>query len=134
MDLVILAFSLGDVPWYGWTALVLLILFIFGDSKQWDYEVKFPMKEGIGRGEVEFEGLKRRGPIIEMRLQLDPSQTNKEIEVLLDGRSVYSMPNGSGSSRVYVNEKIDLDEPKEGQMVVVKIDSQEVFSGPLVLD
>lgn len=134
MDNIILAFSLGDVPWYAWCALVILIFIIFGDKVIWDYEVKFPLKEGVGRGVVEFECHKKRGAFIEMRLELDSSQWRKEIDVLLDGRSVYTMSNGSARARVYVNHKLDMEEPSEGQMVVVRIDGQDAFSGPLVLD
>ena len=68
MDVVQFAASFPDIPWYAWAGLFLLIIFFLGDRVLWDYEVKFPMTPGVGRGEVELEHLKKKGTQIEVKL------------------------------------------------------------------
>ena len=53
-----------DLPIWGWIVLFLIFLYLIGDTVIWDYEVKFPLEKGIGRGEVELERLKKKGATV----------------------------------------------------------------------
>lgn len=66
-----------ELPGWAWFGLLIVFLFFTGDKKEWDYEVKFPLKEGVGRGEVELECLKKKGSSIEVELELEPEYNDK---------------------------------------------------------
>lgn len=129
-----LEFVIG-LPWWVWLVLVLVVAIIFGDRSLWEYEVKFPLQEGVGRGEVEFEAYKKKGTTIELKFRLDPAYQDKAIDVYLEGRLMFSLPAEKNSrSLLFLTEKIDMEQPKEGSEVVVKIGGISVFKGLLVLD
>ena len=126
---------LSQVPWWGWVILVFGLLFLFGDRGLWDLEVKFPLTDGVGRGEVEFEGWTKRGHILEAKFMFEPGFAFDQIDILLDGVSVARIPKERAKGRrLFFSEKIELGRPEEGQMVTVEIDGREVFSGALVRD
>lgn len=126
---------LGDLPVWGWVIFVLFVLFLLGDRGLWDYEAKFPLQPGIGRGEVEFKRYKKKGSSIEVNLELEPEYREKRVAIRLKDQLVCTVPKErNGGERLYLNQSLDLDEPTEGDLVSVEIDGESVFSGPLVLD
>ena len=66
----------------------MIFVALFGDRKLWELEVKFPMKHGVGRGEVEFECLKKKGSTIEVKFELEEMFHNKPIEIFLNNQLV----------------------------------------------
>jgi hypothetical protein len=126
---------LSQVPWWVWVVLVFGLLVVFGDRGLWDLEVKFPLTEGVGRGEVEFEGYKKRGHTLEARFHSLPNFEYNTIEILLEGVSVATIPTKTAPKHhLFSSKKIEHGQPREGQVVTVVIDGREVFSGPLVKD
>ena len=113
----------------------IIFIFIFGDQKLWELEVKFPTKPGVGRGEVEFECHKKKGSSIELKFTLEELFQNKDIEIILNNRSIYIIPASKNSAaRTYINEKLELQKPTEGDKVEVTIGGQKQFEGVLVRD
>jgi hypothetical protein len=93
------------------------------------------MAEGIGRGEVEFEGYKKKGHIAQAKFMFEPGFTFHEIQVFLEGAPVLRIPaERVKGGRLFHSEKIDHGRPREGDRVTVQIDGNEVFSGQLVRD
>ena len=126
---------LGTVPLWGWLGFVFFVLFTTGDRGLWDYEVKFPLQPGIGRGEVELKRYRKKGGAIEVKLELEPEYRDKRIGIRLNDQLVCTIPEGrNAGGRLYLNEQVDLKEPNEGDVVSVEIDGDTVFNGPLVLD
>ncbi len=124
-----------DMPFWGWIIIFFIYVFIFGDRKLWEYEVKFPLQTGIGRGEVEFECYKKKGSSIEINLQLEPDYNNKRIDIMLNGLVVYTIPEHDNTGKsIVINKKSPLEKPNEGDEVIIKIGSEKTFSGQLVLD
>ncbi|MFW5432045.1 MAG: hypothetical protein ACKE5M_07060 [Methylophilaceae bacterium] len=124
-----------DLPFWGWIILFFVYVFIFGDRKLWEYEVKFPLEAGIGRGEIEFECFKKKGAEIEVHLQLEPYYQHKHIEILRNGISVYAIePSQNIGKRIFIKKRTQLEKPAEGDKITVKIGGKDVFSGRLVLD
>lgn len=135
MELADILSFLKDFPFWGWIILLLIYAFIFGDRKLWEYEVKFPMEPGVGRGEIELECHKKKGAQIEVSLELEPAYHHKSIEILKNGFSIYKIePNLNTGKRLFVKRKTSLEQPKEGDEITVIIDDQSVFTGRLVLD
>lgn len=113
----------------------IIFMFIFGDQKLWELEVKFPTKPGVGRGEVEFECHKKKGSSIEVTFELEEMFHNKEIQVHLNNRLVYTLPAAKNSgARIYIDEKLELQKPNEGDNIEVMIDGHKQFEGVLVRD
>jgi len=134
-EVVLYAFTIGDMPWWAWIVPFIGVFLLFGDRGLWDFEVKFPMTEGVGRGEVEFECWKKKGTFIEARFTIEPESANEEMDIFHNGERVYTIPaQKNAGGRVYVNEKITFEKPTEGDHVTVHIRNQEVFSGPLIKD
>lgn len=135
LDFQILSF-LSSVPTWAWImAIVVFALFMLGDRVLWDFEVKFPLKTGIGSGEIDFECFKKKGPKIGIELSLELECQNKDIEVLLKGISVYQIPASENTqANLFIKEFIRMPKPSKGDEVKVLIDGEEVFSGALVLD
>jgi len=127
---------LSTVPTWVWiVGGIILFTIIFGDKKLWEFEVKFPLQTGVGRGEVEFECLNKKGTSIEAKFELEELYQNKKIEIFLNNRMVYSIPEEkNNSARIYVNEKLDIQKPNEGDEVAVNINGQKQFEGVLVRD
>ena len=126
---------MSGIPWYAWLGIFIGIMIVFGDRILWDFEVKFPFKEGVGRGKVEFEHHKKKGTIIEARFDLEPDCWHEDIDIYLKGEHVYTIPSKKNDGgRTYSKEKSEYDKPAEGDEVTVKIRGEVVLSGPLVLD
>lgn len=126
-----------NLPGWAWFVMGFALLVLMGDKKFWEYEVKFPMKQGIGRGEIELEGLKKRGMKIEIKLNLDATQANKQIDIYLKEHHVFtiSADENQANTHIYINKKIKLDQPpNEADIVTVKIGGQQVFDGQLFPD
>ncbi len=124
-----------ELPFWGWIILFFLYVFIFGDRKQWEYEVKFSKEAGIGRGEIELECLKKKGAQIEVVLDLEPAYHHKHIEIFRNGLSIYTIEASQNTGkRIFIKRKIKLEKPEEGDDITVKIDGKNIFSGRLVLD
>ncbi len=135
MDIKEIFTIIESIPWWGWLALFIAYVVIFGDKKLWGYEVKFPLKEGAGRGEVELECFKKRGTSIELELELDTFFLEKEISVYLSHDLIYVVPKDKNiESHLNIDESIKIREPKEGEEITIKIEGKSVFSGQLVLD
>lgn len=127
---------LSAVPIWLWIiGAVILVFAVFGESTLWDYEVKFPFEEGIGRGKVELECGNKKGPRIECLFEMSPSYQNISLDIFLGEEKIYTVPaEKNNSNRLYLREHISLDKPREGDLVVVKANQEAIFSGPLVLD
>jgi len=127
---------LSTIPTWAWVIGGFVIFAIlFGDRKLWEFEVKFPMKQGVGRGEIELECHKKKGSSIEVEFQLEQLFQNKIIEVILNNKIIYTVPElKNNNSRIYINEKIDLVKPSEGDKVEININRQKQFEGVLVRD
>lgn len=124
-----------DLPFWGWLIIFFAYVFIFGDRKQWEYEVKFPKEIGIGRGEVELECLKKKGTQIEVSFDLEPAYHHKPIEIIRSGLSIYTIEaSQNNGKRIFIKNKTPLEKPEEGDEITVKIDGKAVFTGRLVLD
>jgi len=124
-----------NLPGWVWFVLFIVFLIITGDKKEWDFEVKFPLKEGIGRGEVELECLKKKGSSIEIELELDPDYHNKKIEIFLNNNLIYTIPQNINVGKyIRIDKKAAIQKPSEGDDVLIKIGGETVFSGQLVLD
>lgn len=123
------------MPVWVWVILFFVLAVLFGDKKLWEYEVKFPFKQGIGRGEIEIEGMKKKGNKIEVKFDLEPAYQDKKIDIFLSGKLVHTVASNKNSSgRFFYTEKYNAGDPTEGDEVVVKIDEQEIFKGQLVRD
>ena len=84
MDINQILELLSTIPTWVWViGGIIFVVIVFGDRKLWELEVKFPHKQGIGRGEVEFECLKKKGSSIEVEFQLEDLFQNKKIEIFL---------------------------------------------------
>jgi len=127
---------LSTVPTWVWiVGGIILFTIIFGDKKLWEFEVKFPLQAGVGRGEVEFECLNKKGTFIEAKFELEELYQNKKIEIFLNNRMVYSIPEAkNNSARIYINEKLEVQKPTEGDEVTVNIGGRKQFEGVLVRD
>lgn len=124
-----------ELPFWGWIALFFFYVFLFGDRKLWEYEVKFPKEAGIGRGEIELECLKKKGGQIEVMFDLEPAYHHKPIEIFRSGLSLFTIEaDENNGKRIFIRRKIKLEKPAEGDHITVKIDGKDVFSGRLVLD
>lgn len=136
MGIVLTLAFLDSIPvWVYFIAALVIYAFIFGDKVLWEYEVDFRHKEGIGSGEVEFESKKKKGTTIECEFSLEEPYRNKAIEIYLNEALIFTIKDSENySRRIDITRNIDLDQPKPGDLVCVKIDGQEIFSGPLVRD
>lgn len=124
-----------NLPFWGWIILFIIYVFIFGDRKLWEYEVKFPKEANIGRGEIELECLKKKGTSIEVELELEPAYQHKPIEIFRNNLSIYTIEASlNNGKKIFIKQKTYLEEPKEGDAIQVKIDGKDAFSGRLVLD
>jgi hypothetical protein len=124
-----------SLPTWAWFVIGFILLILTGDRKLWEYEVKFPLQAGIGRGEVEFECLKKKGSTIEIKLQLEPDYNNKRIDIMLNGLVVYTISEHDNAGKsIVINKKVPLEKPNEGDEVIIKIGGEKVFTGQLVLD
>ena len=135
MEYVDVVNFITELPGWAWFVLVIGFLFITGDKKEWDFEVKFPLKDGIGRGEVELECLKKKGSSIEVELELEPDYNNKKIEIFLNNTLIYTIPQNKNIGKfVRIDKKTKIQKPAEGDDVLIKIGGEHIFSGQLVLD
>lgn len=133
MDVSQLFELMANIPWWGWVVGVIVVLSIFGDKKIWEYEVDFHYKEGVGKGEVEFELFTRNKPKVSLELDLDSQYVDKEIEVSLKGQRVMHLPTPSGK-RIRHSEEYRGERPALGDQVEVKIAGEVIFSGSLKED
>lgn len=136
MDINQILALLSSIPVWLWVfGGFIIFMFVFGDQKLWELEVKFPIKSGVGRGEVEFECHKKKGSSIEIKFELEELFNNKDIEIHLNNRLIYTVAAAKNSgNRIYINEKLELQKPNEGDKVEVTIDGQKQFEGVLVRD
>lgn len=126
---------IDSIPLYVWFIAGFLLLFLLGDSKLWDYEAKFPLNPGVGRGEIEIECFKKRGPVIEAKMRLEPACNNKPLEVFLENQLVMTVPAARNKGPFFIfKAPYKYDEPREGSIVEVRLEGRPVFAGPLVLD
>ena len=127
---------LSTIPTWLWVAGgFITFVIIFGDKKLWEFEVKFPMKPGVGRGEVEIECLKKKGSFIELEFTLEELFQNKDIEIILNNRLIYTVPaSKNNGANLNVDEKLELQKPNEGDKVEVSIGGEKQFEGVLVRD
>ncbi|QMU61664.1 MAG: hypothetical protein GKR92_08130 [Gammaproteobacteria bacterium] len=136
MDFTQILELLSTIPIWAWAfGGFIIFMFVFGDQKLWELEVKFPTKPGVGRGEVEFECHKKKGSSIELKFTLEDLYQNKDIEIILNNKSIYTIPvSKNTSARTYINEKFALQKPNEGDKVEVNIGGKKQFEGVLVRD
>ena len=127
---------LSGTPIWIWVVGFVIVFLIFtGERILWDYEVKFPLREGVGRGKVEFERGSKKGTRVECVFELAAEYQNKPVEIYLKKVLVHTIPvEKNNSNRFRIKQAMDFDEPTEGDEVSVRIDGSEVFSGNLVLD
>ena len=122
--------EIGELPWYVWLGLFLILNFVFSDHSRWKKEVKFPFKPDIGSGEVEIEHSKQHGTMLEVEMRLKEPLQNKPIEVFFNDSLVCTMPaeHNDGTGRDF-KEPTTLPKPTAGDTVDVRIEGQTVFQG-----
>lgn len=127
---------LASVPTWVWViGVFILYALIFGDRKLWELEVKFPNKHGVGRGEIEFECLKKKGTTIEVEFSLEDPFKQKALEIYLNNIKIYTVQAVKNKGmKTFIKEKIDLPKPNEGDKIFVNIEGQKQFEGVLVRD
>jgi len=132
MDVNELVNWIFNLPKWFWVIFVIGIVFLSSDKKKWEYEAKFPFEAGKGSGEVEFDCFKKKGSSIEIEFELEPVFQNKAIEIFLNDKLIYTIPNNINiGSRLRINEKFNLIEPSADDLVMVKIDDKEIFEARL---
>lgn len=94
---------LKDHPIWGGFILFIVYVFIFGDRKQWEYEVKFPKEPGVGRREVELESFKKKGSQIELNFDLESAYHHKPIEIFRKGISIYTVISHLNTGRLVLD-------------------------------
>ncbi|MBZ0167324.1 MAG: hypothetical protein K8I00_11010 [Candidatus Omnitrophica bacterium] len=120
------------MPWWAWAVLVLGVLMIFGDRKVWEFEVEFPHRDGVGKGEVEFEYYTNRKPILEVELDLEPPYLNKDLEVTRNGQRVILIPSTSNTRpKLRIHEPYRLEKPAAGDLIEIKCAGETLFRGEL---
>lgn len=135
MDLSQLLTVLDSIPALVWVILVFVVLFLLGDRKLWEFEAKFPLKPGVGRGEIEIECFKKRGAVIEAEFNLEPDYNGKAIDVVVGQQLALSIPARENIGSYFRFEQAyELAKPTEGARVEIKIDNELIFSAVLVLD
>jgi len=113
----------------------ILLILIFGEATIWDYEVKFPLKKGIGRGEVDFECGKKTGTRIECEFELDDSYKNIPIEIFLRNEKIFTIPAEKNMRKfIKIKKRISFERPEEGDLVTIKANQESIFTGQLVSD
>ncbi|MEM7542839.1 MAG: hypothetical protein AAF384_14830 [Pseudomonadota bacterium] len=126
---------LSALPTWAWVLAAFAMLFALGDRGLWDYEAKFPSAKGVGRGEVELECYKKRGAHVELHLELEPDYRDAEVEVFFRGTCIlHAAEQKRERERLYFREPLSVGEPREGELVSVRLNRREVFSGPLIKD
>lgn len=124
-----------SIPLYVWFIAGFLILLMLGDRKLWDYEAKFPLNPGVGRGEIEIECFKKRGPVIAAKMRLEPACNGKPLEVFLGNEQVLTVPAEKNRGAFFIfRAPYKYPEPVEGSVVEVRLNGRAIFSGPLILD
>ena len=119
--------------WAWWVGGIVLVSLLFGDRVLWEYEAEFPFRQGIGRGEIELKGYKKKGCRIEV--ELESALLPQEVTIFLNGRRIFAIPpEQTKAARLYHTEPIALDQPAEGDEVEVHIGGEAVFQGLLVRD
>lgn len=135
MELTEIINFFNDLPFWGWIILFFICVFIFGDRKLWEFEVKFPLEAGVGRGEVELKCLKKKGTEIEIKLDLREHYHNKHIEIRRNDLSIFSINANQNTGKIiFIKKRTPLERPAEGDDITVRISGKDVLSGRLVLD
>ena len=136
MDLSFIFDFFDNIPFWVWIIVGLWFVFkYFGDVKQWEYEVDFPYLKNVGKGEIEFKSYAKRGLTIEVDLDLAPANRDKESEVFLNNNRIFTLPPEKNSkTRVFTAEAVQVQEPKEGDEVVVKVGGESTLKGMLKRD
>ena len=118
-----------------WVALFIFILFLFSDKQLWEYEVKFPLTEGVGRGEIEIEYYKKAKGSIDIELELDPNYHNKSLDIFLEDIKILNIPADKNTGpRLRLHEVYTHTEPHEGMIIKIKHNEQAILFGPLIMD
>ncbi len=135
MDINPIIEVIQTIPFFVWIILGVFILFLFGDKQLWEYEVKFPFKEDIGRGEIEIEYYKKAKGSIDIELQLEIPYVNEALELFLDNKKILDLSmETTANSKLRIHEKFDQAEPHEGMIVEIKHNNQTIMSGPLIMN
>jgi len=124
-----------SVIWFLGFIAFFLGAILSGDRKLWEYEVKFPLKKGVGRGEVEIKCLKKKGISIEVEMELEECLRNEAIDIELAGRLIHTIPaKDNNAARIVHRSPLKLDKPNEGDLLSIRIKGNPVQSGHLVID
>ncbi|MBT8141038.1 MAG: hypothetical protein HKN88_05540 [Gammaproteobacteria bacterium] len=134
MDINQIFSFLGSIPWYIWLILFIGFLFVTGDRILFEYEVKFPLQQGLGRGELEFKSLKKKGELIELEFDLETDEPLNSLEIFVNDESVHRLSKDKLSSQIRIKEAYNGVSPKENDQVRVEINGQTRFSGNLYRD
>lgn len=152
--------KLGEAPVYVYFILFLLIMFLFGRKKEWEYEAKL-FHEGSNNiiGEIEIKKYKKEMPEGELEyIELD-KHYNKEIEILIDNETIQKIrinPEGTHYDILYprIEKKstaihrpsyaqklkrlnLYLDDritPQNNQKIIIRANNEELASGQLIQD
>ncbi len=126
----------NSVPMWVWAIVaIIMVMFALGESILWDYEVKFPLAQGIGRGEVDLTCGKKKGTRIKYRFELEETCRGVPITIAVNGKPIHTISaEKNNKNRLFAIEFKNFPEPKEGDVVTVSSHGNPWFRGPLVLD
>jgi len=110
----------SNIPFWGWIIVFFIFIILTGDRILWDYEVKFPMEAGIGRGKVELECLAKKGTRIALKFELDPAYQQKQIEILRNGLSIYRIEASLNTGKsVFIKQITKLEKPDKMPLLFI---------------
>ena len=127
---------------YGIAGFIILIIVaivlgaLFGEKTLWDYEAE-GFSEACDKGsfEVDLECKEKKGSFVEIRANLKSEYRNKPVSVYLKNFHLvtFSAEENEAGKR-FEKKFINFSEPSAGDVVMVEIDGQEVFSSQLYKD
>ncbi len=125
----------STVPTWVWVVSgVIVFMLITGERILWKFETHFPMKTGVGRGQIKLAYGKKRGARIRYRFELDEKYRGRKLDIFLNTKLIHSIPaERTKAPKLFRIEKIDLDEAREGAEVEVYSDREKLFEDVLVI-
>ena len=119
----------------GFFVLIVLAL-IFGDRKLWEYEAEGYCEAGQNdKIKVEIKHLKRKGKYVRISGSFKTDYQNKDIMIFLNGFKLVRFDASiNKNKRMFHEQPVDIEEPKSGDTLSIRIDDEEVFSHKIYKD
>lgn len=110
--------------------LIAVGFFLFGERQLWELVVEFPPNPAYGEGTVRLFCRSRTGPYVVGFFTLTSTTARKPMEIDLKEQQLMSVPaTRMKGHRLRLKDKVAIDKPNEGDLVVVRIGGQVAFSG-----